>query len=40
VEGVRVGGGGCGGGVLGVRFCEIIEDCLENTAAGYGLGII
>jgi hypothetical protein len=27
-------------GVLVVRFCEIIEDCLENTAAGNGVGVI
>jgi hypothetical protein len=40
------GGGGTGGvgcegvGVLVVRFCEIIKDCLEDIAGGYGLGIV
>jgi hypothetical protein len=29
-----------GEGVLVVRFCEIIKDCLENTAGGYGSGIV
>jgi hypothetical protein len=40
VEG-GTGGGGCGGvGVLVVCFCEILKDCLENVAGGYGLGIV